>query len=152
MSWTDTNWKLVDGVDESLPYSTQLTNLLDSMDTTYSPKVCWVPFQLTGDTTNTLIKYRGTEIVDTIDNSDIKFVFHKDGYENFELPKTVSNNIDIPGAAKGLSNLTNVTIPLSVKYIDHYAFWNTGLTEVTIAADCVYQRTSFPINCTINNY
>lgn len=117
MSWTSTNWKLLDGSNFSLPYPSALT-----------------------------------QIIDTIDNSNIKFCFYKYGVENYGLPKSIPFNIDIPGACKGLSNLTSVTIPQSVKYIDHYAFYQTGLSSVTIANDCVYQSTSFPSGCVINRY
>jgi hypothetical protein len=115
MSWSSTNWKLLDGSNFSLPYPSVLT-----------------------------------QIVDTIDNSNIKFCFYKYGVENYGLPKSIPYNINIPGACKGLSNLTSVTIPDSVKYIDHYAFWDTGLTSVTLSYKTKYQSTSFPQNCTIN--
>ena len=91
-----------------------------------------------------------TRIVDTIDNSNIKFCFYKYGVENYGLPKSIPYNINIPGACKGLSNLTSVSIPNSVTYIDYYAFWGTGLTEVSLNSNVKYQDSSFPPNCTIN--
>ena len=56
------------------------------------------------------------------------------------------------GAFKGATNLTSVVIPRSVKKIGPEAFADTGLTEVTIANDCVYEDTSFPPGCVINFY
>lgn len=56
------------------------------------------------------------------------------------------------GAFSGCTNLQMVEIPRSVKYIGEFAFYNTGLTNVTIANDCQYFPTSFPPNCVINFY
>ena len=87
-----------------------------------------------------------------IDMTKIKFSWNVKDINTFNLPKYMSNHCEliVPGSCRGLSNLTSVTIPDSVKYIDHYAFWNTGLTSVTLSYKTKYQSTSFPQNCTIN--
>ena len=56
------------------------------------------------------------------------------------------------GAFLGCTKLQMVEIPRSVKYIGEFAFYNTGLTNVTIANDCQYFPTSFPPNCVVNFY
>ena len=56
------------------------------------------------------------------------------------------------GAFMGCANLRAVSIPESVKYIGPYAFADTALTSVKIAADCTYCETSFPQGCTVNFY
>lgn len=56
------------------------------------------------------------------------------------------------GAFLGCTKLQMVEIPRSVKHIGEFAFYNTGLTNVTIANDCQYFPTSFPPNCVVNFY
>lgn len=56
------------------------------------------------------------------------------------------------GAFTYASNLEEVIIPKSVKYIGEWAFRFTKLKEVTIASDCKYYPTSFPERCVINFY
>ena len=56
------------------------------------------------------------------------------------------------GAFANAAELTGVVIPESVKYIGWYAFRNTKLVNVTVAADCVYYPTSFPDGCTVSFY
>ena len=87
-----------------------------------------------------------------IDITKIKFSWNVKDINTFNLPKYMANHCEliVPGSCRGLSNLTSVTIPSSVKYIDYYAFWGTGLTEVTLNYDVKYQNSSFPPNCTIN--
>ena len=93
-------------------------------------------------------------IIDHIDNNNIKFFVSLGNVNYFGLPvsSTIKNNLVTYGTCRGLYNLTSVKIPESVKYIDYLSFYDTGLTEVTIANDCVYQDSSFPAGCTINYY
>ena len=56
------------------------------------------------------------------------------------------------GAFCDCTGLKTVVIPASVKYIGDYAFYNTALTSVTIASDCVFSDISFPPRCIINYY
>ena len=56
------------------------------------------------------------------------------------------------GAFTYASNLEEVIIPKSVKYIGEWAFRFTKLKEVTIAPNCVYYPTSFPDGCRVNFY
>lgn len=146
MGWVQTNWKSVDSSLNGLPYSTQITYTpVEDIDTT-GIAFCW-------DLSQEYVVFRGTPIVDSINTTNIKFWTHKN-FETLGLPVSaeVKSHVKIPGACRDCSNLTSVSIPQSVKYIDYYAFWGTGLTEVTIAQDCVYQNSSFPAGCTINYY
>ena len=49
-------------------------------------------------------------------------------------------------------NLEYVHIPRSCKKIGEWAFTNTKLRRVTIAADCEYYQTTFPKGCQIDFY
>lgn len=69
-----------------------------------------------------------------------------------DYPKYLGLNLIDTGAFCWATNLKKVVIPESVKYIGVTAFRHTALTEVTIAADCVYYPTSFPDGCKINFY
>lgn len=61
---------------------------------------------------------------------------------------------DLPanGAFANASELTQASIPQSVKYIGREAFKNTKLKNVRIASDCTYYSTSFPMGCVVNFY
>ena len=48
------------------------------------------------------------------------------------------------GACSNIPTLEEIEIPKSVKWIDDYAFYNTKISKVKIAADCMYFRHSFP--------
>lgn len=48
--------------------------------------------------------------------------------------------------------LGEMKIPQSVKSIGERAFYHTNLIEVTIARDCTFYPTSFPVGCQINYY
>ena len=48
------------------------------------------------------------------------------------------------GAGSNIPTLEEIEIPESVKFIDDYAFYNSGIKKVKIAADCMYFRHSFP--------
>lgn len=61
-------------------------------------------------------------------------------------------DIPILGAFCNARNLTKIEIPATVKKIGRYAFTNTQLNSVTIASDCTYYDTSFPVGCVINTY
>lgn len=63
------------------------------------------------------------------------------------LPEPLST-----GAFSGCTNLRQVSIPRSVKFIGAYAFADTALASVRIASDCTYSATSFPEGCTISFY
>lgn len=56
------------------------------------------------------------------------------------------------GAFANAKNLTEISIPPSVKKIGEESFRNTKLKSVTIARDCSYYNTSFPDDCIINFY
>lgn len=56
------------------------------------------------------------------------------------------------GAFMNATALTYAQIPRSCKYIGHYAFTNTALKQVKIAADCTYFDTSFPADCEVTFY
>lgn len=145
MSWTRDIWSQNDSYNEGLPYITNSGYPVEP--DTSGIKFSW---------SITLGKYEDMPYnefggySDVPDASNIKFAWLSDPTNNFGLPyMTYMENV---GAFVNCTLLTSVVIPPSVKYIDYYSFWNTGLTEVTIASDCVYYPTSFPSGCTINFY
>ena len=73
---------------------------------------------------------------------------YENGYPfNMLMPEIPAN-----GAFANASELTQVSIPQSVKYIGEEAFRHTKLKSVTIASDCTYFDTSFPEGCEIKFY
>ena len=56
------------------------------------------------------------------------------------------------GAFCECTTLSEMKIPQSVKSIGERAFYDTNLIEVTIARDCTFYPTSFPVGCQINYY
>lgn len=56
------------------------------------------------------------------------------------------------GAFANTTELSTIRIPESVKKIGVESFAHTQLTSVTIARDCKYYETSFPVGCDINFY
>ena len=145
MGWTSTYWKSADDIEDGYPISVNMTYVIDTINTD-GIKYCWVVLE------DYLVK-AGTTYIEGINNEHLKFIWYTD-FNTFGLPRCAVNLLEtyVPSAFRGYENLTKIKIPESVKYIDHYAFWGTGLTEVTIASDCVYQDSSFPENCVINTY
>lgn len=56
------------------------------------------------------------------------------------------------GAFSDCPTLIKVKIPKSVKFIDDWTFYNTGLTGVKIARDCKYFPHTFPPDCVVEYY
>lgn len=56
------------------------------------------------------------------------------------------------GAFANAISLKKITIPVTVKYIADYAFYNTQLAKVKIARDCIYFEHTFPPECEIQFY
>ena len=56
------------------------------------------------------------------------------------------------GAFANVPTLKKIKIPKTVKFIQDYSFWNTGLKKVTIAPDCKYFEHSFPEECHVEFY
>ncbi len=56
------------------------------------------------------------------------------------------------GAFSNCPTLIKVKIPKSVKWIDDWTFYNTGLTGVRIARDCKYFEHTFPPDCIVEYY
>ena len=54
------------------------------------------------------------------------------------------------GAFCHASKLIKAIIPSSCKKIGRYAFANTALSSVKLAADCEYYSTSFPAECRVS--
>jgi hypothetical protein len=73
-------------------------------------------------------------------------------YENGYPFNMLMPEVPAVGAFANASNLTQVSIPQSVKYIGREAFKNTKLKNVRIASDCTYFDTSFPEGCVVNFY
>ena len=147
MSWTQTHWKSVDDTLSGIPYPTQLTSdIVYTIDTT-EIKFIW-------NLSETYVCVNGLVPTDTINVSGIKFwiTLNMANYYGCAASSQLMYHVVTPSAFRGYRNLTKVKIPESVKYIDYLAFYDTGLTEVTIAQDCVYQDSSFPDGCVINRY
>ena len=56
------------------------------------------------------------------------------------------------GICYGCKNLTTISVPPTVRRIKDYAFWDTGLSKVSIPEGCVYSEHSFPTECEITFY
>ena len=56
------------------------------------------------------------------------------------------------GAFSNCPTLIKVKIPKTVKWIDDWVFYNTGLTGVRIARDCQYFPHTFPPDCIVEFY
>lgn len=82
-----------------------------------------------------------------------KAVWRIDSIFNNALPYHELLPIEKPsGAFMNAVNLEYAHIPRSCKKIGEWAFTNTKLRRVTIAADCEYYQTTFPKGCQIDFY
>lgn len=59
--------------------------------------------------------------------------------------------VDVFGTFRN-TNIEELEIPETVKFISDYAFYGTNLRTVTIAQDCIVGLHSFPDGCIINRY
>lgn len=81
-----------------------------------------------------------------------KSVWRNAEYNHEYLYSELMPEIPANGAFANASELTQVSISQSVKYIGEEAFRHTKLKSVTIASDCTYFDTSFPEGCEIKFY
>lgn len=147
MSWSEGNWTQNDLYYEGLPYIT-ISGYANQPDMTNVKFIWMVPS--TVQINNGLPYVAVPGYASVVDMTNVKFIWNQSQTNNFGLPYiTYMENI---GAFTNCTNLTSVVIPESVKYIDYYSFYNTSLTHVTIASDCVYYSTSFPPGCVIDFY
>lgn len=147
MSWIEGIWSQNDLYNEGLPYVTAAGYSV--APNTNNIKFAWAfPSSILINEGLPYIEASG--IATSPDMSNVKFTWQQSKTNNFGLPyQSYMENI---GAFVNCEDLVTVTIPPDVKYIDYYSFWNTGLSSVTIASDCVYYDTSFPTGCIINFY
>ena len=80
-----------------------------------------------------------------------KELWHLDTSQELQIDD-LPEKVDLLGAFANAENLTEISIPPSVKKIGRYSFSGTQLTSVRIARDCEYFPTSFPDNCEIFFY
>ena len=145
MSWTYDAWSQNDDLNIGYPYVTNsgapvapdMSNVKFSWDINVNLNLGY-PYVVLGGNTP------------APDMTDVKFFWDIKPDKNYGYPFV--GTIDNQGAFCNAINLESITIPETVKYIGPYAFYNTKLTEVTIASDCVYGPYSFPANCTIHFY
>ena len=142
MAWIDTNWQQDDSINSGYPYPVGANAPIG-----FSYNDIYKVWHFTGGVNN---DYPYIEEVIKFDYDGIYSVWKMDSPTLSYYPYT--HMPIMLGAFNYCKNLTEVIIPESVKYIGPYAFWETGLTEVTIAADCKYYPTSFPEDCKINFY
>ena len=96
------------------------------------------------DATNVKVQTRPfPRILPEMDNED-----KLEGYPSFEAVDYITDF----GAFCNVPTLIKIKIPSTVKFIQDYSFWNTGLKKVTIAPDCKYFEHSFPEECQIEFY
>lgn len=81
-----------------------------------------------------------------------KSVWRNAEYNHEYLYSELMPEVPANGAFANASELTQISIPPSVKYIGEEAFKYTKLKSVTIASDCTYFDTSFPEGCEIKFY
>ena len=145
MSWTYDIWSQNDSYQESLPYIT-LSGYSEKPDMSHV-KLMW---NIVSGIWEGLPYIVLADVVSPPDMTNVKFMWNTTPDNNYGLPYIPY--LENVGAFVNCSNLVSVTIPSSVKYIDYYSFYGTGLTSVTIASDCVYFSTSFPPGCVVNFY
>ena len=80
-----------------------------------------------------------------------KELWHLDTSQELQIDD-LPEKVDLLGAFANAENLTEISIPPSVKKIGRYSFSGAQLTSVRIARDCTYFPTSFPDNCEIFFY
>ena len=170
MAWIDTNWQQDDSINSGYPYPVganapigfsyndiyKVWHFTDGVNNDYPYTEEVIKFDYDGiysiwkqnDSLNNGYPY--TEEVIKFDYDGIYSIWKMDSPTLSYYPYT--HMPIMLGAFNYCKNLTGVIIPESVKYIGPYAFWETGLTEVTIAADCEYFEHSFPFGCKINYY
>lgn len=142
MAWIDTNWQQNDSLNNGYPYPVGVNAPIG-----FSYNDIYKVWHFTDGVNN---DYPYIEEVIKFDYDGIYSIWKTDSPTLSYYPYT--HMPIMLGAFNYCKDLVEVVIPESVKYIGPYAFWETGLTEVTIAADCEYFEHSFPFGCKINYY
>lgn len=79
-----------------------------------------------------------------------KWLWHMD--EQLEGPSIGDVMNQGSGAFRNCVNLSVMNIPASVSELGWFTFQNTNLTNVKIAPDCYYVKSTFPSNCVKSFY
>lgn len=141
-SWTYDLWTQDDSVNSGLPYVT---------DASYPVETNFFNIELFWDLTTPYPIPLYLQWIDSIDYDQVFTLFDINDY-NFGLPKASKCDFGKFGAFYNCENLTSITIPPTVTYIEYYSLQGTGVTSIKIAPDCFYYKDGLPDNCTVSFY
>lgn len=130
-------------ISNSYPYLEELGTLINTLSAPY-PKGIWQQ-----NNSYPYLPVDANDVVEVLSEPLPQGIYTQ---KKGEYPRHGSLELIRLGAFTYASNLEEVVIPESVKYIGEWAFRFTKLKEVTISSDCQYFDTSFPEGCIINYY
>lgn len=130
-------------ISNSYPYLEELGTLINTLSAPY-PKGIWQQ-----NNSYPYLPVDANDVVEVLLEPLPQGIYNQ---KKGEYPRFGSLELIRLGAFTYASNLEEVVIPESVKYIGEWAFRFTKLKEVTIASDCQYFDTSFPEGCVVHFY
>lgn len=91
-------------------------------------------------------------VISVFDLSKVYSLFNVLDESLYGYPIPFVPKLPKPGAFAGTTGITSITIPMSVKHLGRYTFYDSALQSITLSPLCEMYSSTLPVGCTVSFY